>query len=468
MRFKATIIASVLLVLFLGLAYVLNLREQKIKQIKEFSKRIIKVEGLKKEDILRFKIRNKDKMVVYEKKGERWVVKGKEFVDLDGVKVNDFLDAVIKLSYSEKIGKVGENALEDFGLHPAKKEVVIWANVGGKEKSFSVVFGTKNPVGDEEYVLSDDGLVYLVSVSFEDKFREPLKVFRKRDIVDVNINDVKEIELQNDKGKVKVVYVDGKWKMEEHPNWLIGDDEVEGFVRDMDTLFVRDFVSDDKEKALESLGLDKWFAMVKFLKKDGSTVSLYAYKKQKKLYVVSSNKPTLYLVDSLDVKKFERGAIFFRDKDILPFMSFDITKITFYYPGYSFSITKDEKKDIWSLDRRIPKGKKLSNKKIDDILGEFDKLRVYKFVDDITPDLGFRYPQLRVRIEANVFSPKTSKKEKKSVMLFFGKSGDFGVYVMRADRKWEAYLVKENVLQKFPKNRQDLLEDENKNNNNNK
>jgi len=129
--------------------------------------------------------------------------------------------------------------------------------------------------------------------------------------------------------------------MEEHNKWFVGDDEVEGFVRDMSSLFVRDFVSDEKDKTIDNLGLGSPFAVVKFIKRNNEVIILNAYKKENELYVTSNKKPTLYLVDKIDTKKFNREAIFFRNKDILPFMSFNVKEITFFYRGYSFTIKKD-------------------------------------------------------------------------------------------------------------------------------
>jgi hypothetical protein len=183
----------------------------------------------------------------------------------DDYEVQRLLRPVVEGKYRQSFepGVKGQPGLEAEGLQPPAYRLVLTteAKDGKAARTVTVDIGKKAQIGEGLYVRVDEDkkVIVLDSGDLLDRAKESIDTYRSRDLVTLNRDDLVRIDIETDKGKVRLDKAEGgedRWVVSQPLAARADADVVGGIVRSTLGLKVKEFV-DAAPKDLVRYGLAK-------------------------------------------------------------------------------------------------------------------------------------------------------------------------------------------------------------------
>lgn len=241
MKFKLTYIL-ILAVILLGVYVYFFERGEKIETGKE-------IYAVKEEEIQKFSLVE----LQCEKLEGKWLITKPKKYETDEEEIKAI---VKKLAKPEIDRKIEENPsdLKIYGLDRPSFQATIWL-VNGSSRSF--VVGNETPIKGSYYAKSmNNPSVYIMAGYQVQSLKKELKDLRKRNIMEIEIDKVGQLEIVSAKKDLVYEKVGEQWFLKKPKAFEVTTSGVEGILNTLKNLRVQDFV-EDEPKDIKLYGLNK-------------------------------------------------------------------------------------------------------------------------------------------------------------------------------------------------------------------
>jgi len=466
MRFKGTLVLLLVCAALGGFVYYYEIRGgEKREKAKQEEKQLWKLES---NNVQQIDLILPDQHITGVRTGEKeWKLTAPRALDADSDELNRLASSAADMS-RESVVEPNASDLAKFGLNPAEATLSFKMKDGTERK---IRFGQNNPTGSSTYaVLEGKSEVFLVPTHVASTFKKKLIDLRNRSILKFEQFETQSVDLQTQKGAVRLVKEGDRWWIQGKERWAADSSAVNGLLSALATTQVKDFFEDNagsnpslgwdkplldvkltvgKDKGIKHLtvGLEK----SKLTKGDKSKPEPKADKKDdtkaSELYVARDESRTeLFFVDKEFVDKLVKEPKDFRDKALAAFQRWDIDVVFLKNSKGEFTFTKSGTSGDWVM------GDAKKKTKWDGVSGILDAMEkpVKEFVENpgAPSSYGLDKPGVRVILKqgANV-----------KVDCAFGKEAKEGVYAQIKGESSIKIADKES-LEKLNKGETDFLE----------
>ena len=164
-------------------------------------------------DVSKFEIQRPDSVITVEREGNNWFITKPRQLPASSSDVESYLIDVKDLSIERELGKDIAD-LSPYGLDNPKYVLKIWLGTGKDAKLLTLKIGNQNPDKSGFYAkLENRPSLFLLETLAETTIDKQLFYFRNKDIFKVDVNNINEIIVKNDKYEYKLEKVDGNWQM---------------------------------------------------------------------------------------------------------------------------------------------------------------------------------------------------------------------------------------------------------------
>ena len=385
------------------------------------------------------------------KKDDTWRLSAPVDGPADDYEVRRMLRAAVEGKYRQTIdpGKKGQPGLGDLGLDPPAYRLTLKAKAKDEkdERTVTVEVGRKAAVGEGLYVRLADAkkVVLLESADLLERARERVSKFRSRNLVDMVRDDVVRIEIEGEKGALRIDRSDenkDRWVLSKPMAARADRDAVSEILRKTLGIMVAEFVDDNAED-LERYGLAKPRLVVTLYKageaadepktedekkdedkKDEKAdetkpkaepvkavvlkFGAWADLKKESVYLALGDSKSVVGVEDDDFKALDKGLTHLRDKHV---MALDVDRAVEVHLKVPAQLAETEKDITYALVKADGKWKvkaegradpKADSTAVDDLLKELADLKVLYFAEGSRADVakGFKpVGSVRVQVE---------------------------------------------------------------------
>jgi Domain of unknown function (DUF4340) len=470
MRFKGTLLLLLICAGLGAFVYYYEIRggEQREKA-KQEEKQLWKLES---NNIQQIDLIVPDQQVTAVRTGEKeWKLTAPRALEADSDELNRLASSAADMS-RESVIEPNASDLSKFGLNPAEVTLHFKMKDGTERK---IRFGQNNPTGSSTYaVLDGKNEVFLVPAYVASTFKKKLIDLRNRSILKFEQFETQTVDLQTQKGAVRLVKEGDRWWIQGKERWAADSSAVSGLLSALATTQVKDFLEEKAADSYGSLGFDKPLLDVKLtVGKDKGIKHLTIGMEKSKLTKTGESKPKpkpekkddttataaselyvardesrteLFLVDKEFVDKIAKEPKDFRDKALASFQRWDIDVVFLKNSKGEFTFTKSGTSGDWVM------GDAKKKTKWDGVSGILDAMEkpVKEFVENsgAASSYGLDKPEVRVILKqgANV-----------KVDCVFGKETREGVYAQIKGESSIKIADKESI-EKLNKGETDFLE----------
>jgi len=266
MRFRTTLIAALLLLLFGVYVYVFEYRWPQEKESREEqAKKMLSLDG---KTVRALTVTNSHGSFSLEKAGgappegpapgaERkdWRILSPLDTDADDSVVNAMVNALEDLK-SEQVVAEGAQDLAPFGLEKAKIRIEVAAE-GEDGPLPALLVGKKSPVGQNSYGMKEgEKDVHLLNEYLDDRFDKGLDDLREKRIFRVNREDIERLEIRKaGTPRLELVRDQGRWEMVRPVRAPVAGSEADRLLDRFTSVSARSFDSEE-DRDLRKFGLD--------------------------------------------------------------------------------------------------------------------------------------------------------------------------------------------------------------------
>jgi len=387
--------------------------------------------------------------VAFVKKDDKWHLAAPVDGPADDYEVRQLLRAAVEGKYRQTIDPAGKGqpTLVDLGLDPPAYRLTLKAKAR-KEKpgpTVTVEIGRKAAVGEGLYVrlAGAKKAILLEGDDLLKRARQRVNKFRSRNLVDLARDDVVRIEIEGDKGTLRIDRSDenkDRWVLSKPMAARADPDAVSEILRKALGVMVADFVDDNAED-LERYGLAKPRLMVTLYKagkppeepekedertgedkKDEKAdetkpkaepvkavvlkFGAWADLKKESIYLALGDSRSVVGVEDNDFKALDKGLDDLRDKHVMTLEQDRVTEVSLRVPAKLAETEKDIVYDLvktggeWNVKTKGRPGMKADSSAVDDLLKELAGLKVLYFAEAERADIakGFK-PAGSVRVQ---------------------------------------------------------------------
>lgn len=180
--------------------------------------------------------------------------------------------------------------LSEYGLdHPSVKVTV---NLR-KEKTVTLIFGSESPIPEMFYAqLAGRPEVVVIGKDIKNNLSPKLDYLRERKVVNLNREQVKELTVTINEGRVyRMINANGKWSLIEPYRKELVTNRINSIIDGLNALWTHE--NDDDLNNLAKYGLDRPEYQVELKLIDGTSFSLIANKIDGDYYMFNSQRPTI-------------------------------------------------------------------------------------------------------------------------------------------------------------------------------
>jgi hypothetical protein len=469
MRFKGTLVLLLVCAGLGGFVYYYEIKGgEKREKAKQEEKQLWKLES---NNVQQIDLILPDQHLTALRTGEKeWKLTAPRALEADSDELNRLASSAADMS-RENVIEPNASDLSKFGLNPAEVTLYFKMKDGAERK---IRFGQNNPTGSSTYaVLDGKNEVFLVPTYVASTFKKKLTDLRNRNILKFEQFETQSVDLQTQKGAVRLVKEGDRWWIQGKERWAADSSAVNGLLSALATTQAKDFLEDSAD-SYRSLGLDKPLLDVKLTvgkdkgikhltvglekskltragdikskpktdKKDDTTATTAS-----ELYVARDESRTeLFFVDKEFVDKLVKEPKDLRDKALAAFQRWDIDVVFLKNSKGEFTFTKSGTSGDWVM------GDAKKKTKWDGVSGILDAMEkpVKEFVENpgVSSTYGLDKPEMRVILKqgANV-----------KVDCVFGKETKEGVYAQIKGESSIKIADKES-MEKLNKGETDFLE----------
>ncbi len=461
MRWRSTIAAGLVFVALL--AWVLSKEKGRVPEEDEvFGLDIAQVNSLHVQ-------REGEDPILLEKRDDDWFVV-EPFASLAS---NDEVERMVK-AIAELKPRSSREGLdldsEDFGLADAP---LVASVVYDGNRRATVYIGEETPLGSERYARvagakgrgADDRL-YVVSAMLRTTLWKDPTQLREKGLARFEADDVGEVVL--DHGEEHLVAVraqpeeDIKWRLTAPLETVADEWNIKQLINNLHDLRAEDFLTE--EKTDEELGLDQPQARVTLKLGDDRTLTITfgrteevevgdAAESKEIIYVRSSEREEVLLVQADVLDKVRKTAFDLRDKSVMRFERDDVQRIIVEQKkGLSFTVAR--RPDGWHVEE--PPSLDARQGAIDDILWDLEDLSAVKFVKEAATsaelrEYGLAVPQAAITIHLSGRDP---------VKVLIGHETSDGNYYCTTSESEQVVAISEFLMGDLPGEIDDLKQTE--------
>jgi hypothetical protein len=226
----------------------------------------------------------------------------------DNLVTNDLVTDLTNVKAKEFL----EEEQDEFGFAEPQISFKLW--VKDVEKPVSVIIGAKDEEQNVVYARNMDGTAVTVDEGDLDKIKKSLFDFRDKVLVSFDKRDVQKLTVRYGENELVLAQKDEKWTAEKPDRLRItSQGAVDSLVWAINYLKMDNIVEEKKPEDLTAYDLDKPRAEFTVALAEDKTVGpfLIGGSKDDKVYVVTAEKPGVYLIDDniLDELKREVGMV---------------------------------------------------------------------------------------------------------------------------------------------------------------
>ena len=226
----------------------------------------------------------------------------------DDLVTNDLITDLTNVKAKEFL----EEEKDEFGLAEPQISFKLW--VKDVEGPLSAMIGAKDEEEDVVYARNMDGTAVTIDAGDLDKIRKSLFDFRDKVLVSFDKRDVQRLTVRYGEDELVLAQKDEKWIAEKPDRFKIrNQSDVDTLVWVINYLTMEEIAEQEKPDDLSAYGLDKPRAEFSVALAEEKTVGpfLIGESKEGKVYVVTAEKPGVYLINAsvLDDLKRDLGMV---------------------------------------------------------------------------------------------------------------------------------------------------------------
>lgn len=462
MNWRATIAAGLIFIALLAFVWIES-RHRVAEEGEVFRHSFLGLNlyGIDPEQVTRVQIQRKDEEdIVLEKRGDQWFI-AQPFEGLaDGEEVMRLVSAVAELkpTASREGVDLGE---EQFGLADADLIATITWN-GGKTAQLRV--GAETPTGTERYAqISDDPKLYVVGAGVRTTLWTNAESLREKNVASIEADDVTGLTLEHGKERIVAIRASGEgaqWRLTEPLATAADEWNVKQVINKIRDLRAEGFLSADEAEEAET-GFDEPQAKVTLRLPEGDPLTITLGKSETRevgdtaeekeiVYVRSSRRGEIMLVNADVVDAVRKTAFDLRDKSVVSFKRDDVTRLKVERTeGLSFTLAR--RPGGWFVEK--PKNFEARQGAVDDILWDLEDLSAVEFVtEEATPqdlrEYGLAVPQTAITI--------TLRGQSEPIKVLIGEKTAEGDYYAAVEGGKQVVKISEFLMGDLPEDVKDL------------
>lgn len=153
------------------------------------------------DSVTKIDVKNPKDAFTLVKSDDKWTVEGRDYIELTSA-VDSYIYYFARITASSIIDEASKD-LSIYGLSEPQAEITVSAE--GVDKSFSI--GSLDPTGNYYYALeSGKNTVYTVAKAAGDAYFRRLNSLRSMTVTDINIEEVRGIEIKSSDSVLNIVY----------------------------------------------------------------------------------------------------------------------------------------------------------------------------------------------------------------------------------------------------------------------
>lgn len=437
MRFKATILLSLVLIALGGYLYFVEIPGEKKKQEAEIEEK--RLYGFSQTAVTHLSIQTRDGMSIdflHEPADpdNPWRITHPVEAIANEAAASSLVSQVERLQASRMIEEKAED-LKEFGLDPPIYTVIVTLNRVDTE---ILEVGSENLTGSEVYVRKGAGTpVYLAPVSIKQAVNKDLKGWRRQELFRFASADVKRVQIESPRREIEINREGDGWRIMK-PIQAKGDpNEISNLLGSLSSLRGDDFIDTRKADWLKGLGepILKLTLLVGAL--EHPAVFYKAPFEPDAVYAVTTPAAPIYKLSEREFKILEEPPSSYRDRRVVDRVDPVLIEQISIEKGRESVLLERKEGEWWMKKGETPK--KVDSTGINGLLFELNELRVDRFPEPAPPPAkaGLSNPDWSVQLKG--------KEGKLLGQISFGRiEGDLA-YLQSSNQPDPVLLKKEEV-----------------------
>jgi len=313
--------------------------------------------NFKREDVSALTVTRAGQTVQIENQDNKWVIKQPVNAPADETAVNAIVNDLTSARVERGI-KASADEIKSYGLQEPAVTVEVKLKSGEQHK---VRLGSKDFSGLSVYGQVDQGQeVALLPSSLLTSADKPLNDLRDRAVLGVSQFDLGGLSLTNENGRIALAKQESNWVLKSPVEAPADDSEVRSLLGDITSAKASEFVSEAADD-LAKYGLDKpQITLTAQLQGGGERTLVIGSKADDKYYAKSSERPSVFKVESSLYDKLNVKPSGLRDKQIVKLNKDDLTRVQVKNPNLTLVAEKD-KDGKWVIKEPADKKDKEAN-----------------------------------------------------------------------------------------------------------
>jgi len=382
MKFKGTIVTSLIFLALAAFVYLYDIRSEPGRlQARDEKDRIYLFD---EEDVTRVELVRHDTSYVFVRSESGWEIKEPVGYKGDAVSIEGLVTA-FKMAKNE--GTVAENTddPEKFGFGRDTAKLSVYLSDGG---IYSVEVGGRNPSETYAYAkIPDSPALFLTSTPLYDRVNNPLYSFRDKTILDFDKSAVSEIRMFQKGARITLERAgDTEWKLTGPIDDRADEHIVELMLNRLSTQKIQKFLNEQPpDLGKYALQDPQYRAELIFDSGDPKKVLYFGSMVKGNFYVRDNEKSVVYEVDTSTVKLFKPELFDLRSKVVSTFDKDSVDVFELTYPDARYLFTREDSTRLWYMT--YPSYIKANSQKINSMINDIYWLRVDAFIDDMGDNL---------------------------------------------------------------------------------
>ncbi|MBI3920614.1 MAG: DUF4340 domain-containing protein, partial [Armatimonadetes bacterium] len=382
-------------------------------------------------------ISTKSGNLALEKAGADWSLGAPLKSPAETTEVDTLLGKVAELK-ADKFVDDKPSDLHMYSLDKAWIQVDLWKTGGKRPITLFIGKRSSTDTGKVFAMTSTDKPVFLLPDTMLTDLKKSAQDLRRKNVVDVNKDDVKTFTLTNQFGSFGVEKVGNDWKLFK-PNAAKADGStVDSLLYAVQDLKADEFI--DSPQPLSAYGLDKPQMEFAVTAKSGSAKLLIGKATSDKTAVFAKADPgtTVCKVPSSILDSLKKNLNDLRDKTVVKFDRKDLDQLSILREGKTLTIAHTGK-DKWEITQ--PEKAEVDSSKLSSTLYTLETLSADSIVAELPSDqqqaaaklayYGLDKPRVQVDLTIKKQKPVTvlvGKRTQSGDKVFFMRKGDNTVY----------------------------------------
>jgi hypothetical protein len=443
MSMKNTIILFFALVVLGGYVYLVEIKKHQADQeIEETSKKVFNVE---KDSIDYLSIKNSNGQFVLKKSQNEWRIVEPLNTGTDESTLNSMLNNLSSTNKENEFS-VDPSELSDYGL--GDWAIAVHYQIKD-ERSDSVRFGDKTPVGAYVFATINDSTVFTTNEYIKNSYDKKLFDIRDKKLLHFNRNNVRRMIMRTSYGTYE-------FEKNDQSNWDIStikrpadDTKLSSILNKLGNNNIKEFVDEEGNRLKEfSLDKPKYEIELQLTTEEGKRTLSISKKIDNKYYAKDSDRKPIFVPDSNLVNEMNKKITEFRDPDLVDFETNEINRLKIEYNDTLITANKDTAGN-WSVEGYETREVKSGN--INSFLSDLKYSRISEFIKDgkYEPAVyGFDQPSLKISMfKENQFYIEVTLGNKKDEKIFATTNVYDSVYLIIASKLKDLKLKLDDILE---------------------